>query len=789
MKGVPSGGPPGQAEQMRDPLRSPPPALDASDVERVAAEAFGLTGSMTPLASERDRNFRLDAGPRRSFVVKVQNPADDDSVVEMQTEALLHIARVDPSLPVMRVVPTTEGARWCSATAPDGRTSLIRVFTFLDGHNPRAEELDDAALRAWGATVARLGRALRGFFHPAAGYQIQWDIRLAPRLRSLLPHVADPSQRALVEEVLNRFDAHVAPRIPSLRAQVIHNDMSLDNVLVDADGRITDITDFGDMTHTASICDLAVTLADVLDGRPDALERAPAMIAGYASVTAIDDDEAAVLGDLVAARCATGVVISAWRLDLYPENAAYVSTFGQGAWRFLKLLEAAGFDHAARALAEAPERTGLPYRRGPTREVLERRRHRLGNAPLSYESPVHAVRGDGVWLFDPDGRRYLDAYNNVPVVGHGHPRVAGAVAAQTRALNTNTRYLHEAVVELADRMADSMPAGLDRVLVVNSGSEANDVAWRIAAHATGRRGAIVTEFAYHGITEATADLSPEEWGPSERPGHVELVPAPDGYRAIDLEEPGWAERHAAHVADAASALASRGTPLAAMFVDSAFTSDGILWPPAGYLRATDGHVHRAGGLLVADEVQAGHGRSGEALWSFQLSGIDPDVVTMGKPMGNGFPVAAVVTRSELADPFTDRTGFFSTFGGNPVACSAALAVLDVIEDEGLMANATRVGALLREGLQELHGRHEVIGDVRAWGLLIGVELVRDRTTRHPASHEAGTVVNGLRDRGVLIGSTGPAGNVLKIRPPLVFGPEHAELLVGALDEVLSSLPR
>src|SRR5439155_1148130 len=188
-------------------------------------------------------------------------------------------------------------------------------------------------------------------------------------------------------------------------------------------------------------------------------------------------------------------------------------------------------------------------------------------------------------------------------------------------------------------------------------------------------------------------------------------------------EPGWAERHAAHVADAASALASRGTPLAAMFVDSAFTSDGILWPPAGYLRATDGHVHRAGGLLVADEVQAGHGRSGEALWSFQLSGIVPDLVTMGKPMGNGFPVAAVVTRSELADPFTDRTGFFSTFGGNPVACAAALAVLDVIEDEGLMANATRVGTLLREGLQELHGRHEVIGDVRGWGLLIGVRLL------------------------------------------------------------------
>jgi 4-aminobutyrate aminotransferase-like enzyme len=495
------------------------------------------------------------------------------------------------------------------------------------------------------------------------------------------------------------------------------------------------------------------------------------------------------MGDLVAARSATSVVISAWRLGLYPENAAYVSTFGVGAWRLLQLFDAEGFDAVGRRLRDACVPRALPYRPIPTDELLARRRRAMGRAPLSYRRPVHLVRGEGAWMFDPEGRRYLDVYNNVPVVGHGHPRVVEAVAAQARALNTNTRYLHEAVVELAERLLATMPPGarFDRALFVNSGSEANDVAWRIARWATGRRGAIVSAFAYHGVTEATADLSPEEWSAGNQPGHVGLVAAPDGYRgSYRREQPGWPDSYAGNVAEVAGSLAERGTPLAAMFVDPAFTSDGILCPPPEYLRAAAAAVRAAGGLLVADEVQAGHGRYGEVLWSFQASGVVPDFVTTGKPMGNGFPVAAVLTRSDLVDGFADRTGFFSTFGGNPVACAAALAVLDVIEQEELSKNAAEVGGYLRKGLDELAGRHELIGDVRGRGLMVGVELVKDRSTREPAEEEARRVVEALRDRGVLIGATGPAESVLKIRPPLAFGREHADVLVEALDQALST---
>jgi 4-aminobutyrate aminotransferase-like enzyme len=403
-------------------------------------------------------------------------------------------------------------------------------------------------------------------------------------------------------------------------------------------------------------------------------------------------------------------------------------------------------------------------------------------------------------MYDPDGCPYLDCYNNVPVVGHSHPRVVAAIARQAATLNTNTRYLHETVVELAERLSATMPPGLDTVMFVNSGSEANDLAWRLATTVTGGRGGIVTEWAYHGITAAIADLSPEEWPHGERPPHVATIPAPDTYRLPGAEAPAgiegtrdsagpggaaaWAGGVAAHLADAVADLAARGFRPAAVYVDGAFTSDGIFAPPAAYLRELVRRAHAAGALFVADEVQAGYGRMGDGLWSFETAGIVPDVVTLGKPMGNGHPVAAVITRAEIVDRFAAETEFFSTFGGNPVACAAAMAVLDVVEDEGLTANAAAVGAEIRAAIRALAPRHAAAGDVRGRGLMIGVELVRDRATREPDAGLAVRVQNAMRERGVLVGTTARAGNVLKIRPPLVIDREDAALLLRVLEEAL-----
>src|SRR6185312_3948996 len=354
--------------------------------------------------------------------------------------------------------------------------------------------------------------------------------------------------------------------------------------------------------------------------------------------------------------------------------------------------------------------------------LAKRRSNALGPAltELTYDQPVHVVRSEGVWLYTDEGGRLLDAYNNVPVVGHCHPRVTEAVVRQTRLLNTHSRYLYEPLVELAERLVATMPSGtgLDAVMLVNSGSEANDLAWRLATAATGHRGAIVTEFAYHGVTTAIADFSPEEWPQGYRPEHVETI-SPFG----------------AGMADAVERLDARGHGLAATYLDCGFTSDGIWTPPVEDVQAIADATRAAGGVVIADEVQAGHGRTGTHRWSFAQYGFAPDVVTLGKPMGNGYPVAAVIARQELFDRLKEETEVFSTFGGNPVAARAALAVLDVIEDERIVENAARVGEELVGALRGLD-----IGEVRGRGLLIGVELETPELTE--------TVVNRMRDAGV-----------------------------------------
>jgi len=777
-----------KAMELGDPLVEPPPIATVTEMARMAATFFGVVGKLTPLGSERDLNFRLSSASDGEFVLKLHNPADSETVVDMQARALVHIESVDPGLPVSRVIRTRDGAPWASVTTPDGRQCLLRLFAFLQGHHATAGELDARALFEWGRSVARLGRALRGFFHPAAAYKIQWDIRHTPELRSMLDQVS-AADHPLVEAVLDRFDANVAPYLASLRAQVIHNDMGPGNVLVDEHGLITGITDFGDMTHTPLVCDLAVSLRDLLDGHPESLEMASVVIDGYQSITQLEHGEARLLCDLMAARCATAVVVTAWRSRLHPDNLSSTGLHPvAGPLALLSLLEEEGYEEASLRLQEAAQRPAgsiTVARRRRSDALLTARRAVLGKLELSYDQPLHLVRGDGVWLIDAEGRRYLDAYNNVPVAGHNHPAVAEAAFAQARRLTTNTRYLHEAPVELAERLLESVGAGLDRVLFVNSGSEANDVAWRIARHVTGAAGAVVTRFAYHGVTEATTNLSPEVWPPGYEPDNVKLAPAPDGYRGRHRrEDPRWQDRYGADVATAVDKVLESGAGLAATFLDTAFTSDGVLGPVPDYVRLAALATRAAGGLLVADEVQAGYGRTGEQMWSFAAAGIRPDLVTLGKPMGNGFPVAAVLTRSEIADDFIEKTGYFSTFGGNTVACAAALALLRVVEDERLSERAYEVGKFLRALLDQVGEAHGDVGDVRSWGLLVGVDLVGDRETREPATTRAREVVNAMRSRGVLVGSTGPHGNVVKIRPPLVFDRSHAELLAETLDTAL-----
>lgn len=420
-----------------------------------------------------------------------------------------------------------------------------------------------------------------------------------------------------------------------------------------------------------------------------------------------------------------------------------------------------------------------------TRGLIERRARLLGPAyRLFYKHPVQISRGSGVLLYDKDGNEYLDAYNNVVSVGHAHPRVVQAISEQLSVLCTHTRYLQEGILDYAEQLLPTFGGELGRsghLMLTCTGSEANDLALRIAQYHTSRQGIIITAEAYHGNSHLTAGISPSLGAASPLGTWVRQIPAPDSYRIPPENMGRWlADQVEIQIRD----LERHGNGLAAFIADAAFSSDGIFTHPADLLAPVAQVVHKAGGLYIADEVQSGFGRLGDTLWGYQRHGVHPDIVTMGKPMGNGFPVAGVAVSPQAVARFGHDMRYFNTFGGNTVAVAAAQATYDVIRDENLLDQARRVGDALRGGLRDLAQGHECIGDVRGAGLYIGVELVKDRSTKEPDAAMAAAIVNGLRERRVLISATGFHANTLKIRPPLVFTEAHAGRLLEALEDVL-----
>lgn len=424
------------------------------------------------------------------------------------------------------------------------------------------------------------------------------------------------------------------------------------------------------------------------------------------------------------------------------------------------------------------------------RRLMAQRSRLLGpNVPYFYDDPVHFVRGEGVWLFDHAGRRYLDCYNNVPHVGHCHPRVVEAIQRQTSLLNVHSRYLHENILEYAERLLATFDKSLNTLLYTCTGSEANDVALRMAQSETGNKGIIVTDFTYHGNTALVMELAtllPRD------DGHLpwlRSIPMPDSYRL----EPGertsqdMGARVLRHLDAAISSLQAEGHGVAALLICPIFANEGFPDLPPEFVSRMVSKVHVAGGLVIADEVQSGFGRTGTAMWGHQHSGFAPDIVTLGKPMGNGYPIGGVVVRREIMRTFRAKNLYFNTFGANPVAAAAALATLNVIQDEGLIENAHRVGAFAKVRFRELARRFPEIGEVRGSGLFFGGEFVKSRRTREADSELAKTVTNRMREEGVVLGLIGRNNNLLKIRPPMPFSIDHANLLFETLEGVLQRL--
>ena len=418
--------------------------------------------------------------------------------------------------------------------------------------------------------------------------------------------------------------------------------------------------------------------------------------------------------------------------------------------------------------------------------MLVRRKRLLGPAyRLFYDQPINIVRGEGVWLFDQNDKPYLDMYNNVPHVGHCNPRVVEAIRNQVGILNTHTRYLHDNVLDYAERLLDRFPSELDVAMFSCTGTEANELALRIARTYTQGTGLIVTEESYHGNSHAIAEISTEDNTPKDRSDYVVTVPAPDVYRGI-YRDTDAAQKYANHVELAIQELKKRGIKLAAFLIDTIISSSGVVEVPSGYLKKVAEIVNKAGGLFVADEVQPGFGRTGENFWGFEADRFVPDIVTMGKPTGNGHPMAATVIKRDLIEKFAKKTGYFNTFGGNPVSSAAGMAVLDVIEEESLQENALVVGDYLKKGIESLSSKYDFIGDVRGRGFFLAIEMIED-SSRMPATKAASNVVQELKKCGVLTNIIGPDENILKLRPPMVFSRENADFFLQQLNKVLNNI--
>ena len=769
-------------------LRSAPPVFSTAEAERIARDVYGLAVSVKPLSGERDCNFQMRTADGREFVLKIVDGAAQPEATACQIQVLRHLAETDPSLPVPKVFATQAGTD-LGSVLQSGHTYATCLMGYLPGRLLAEARPAPPLLLNVGATLARVDQALQGFFHPALAQHIAWDVRRLPELMEFAPLIESPSVRSAVAVVRDAME-ECLPRLRGLRSQAIHGDCHASNLLVDAAAEaVCGVLDFGDMIHAPLVLEPAVAMSELLtEGLVEVRDLAK-VLEGYARVQPLATADVAVLFDLIAARHAVTLLLHAWR-SRHNEQGARVIEKG-AAHAAASLANLLALDREA-LTQEWHEAAGTLQPRSAPVDLGRRQRLMGAGAELFYDKPLHLVRGEGVWLYDPSGRAYLDVYNNVPHVGHSHPHVVRAIQRQVAILSTHTRYLHESVLEYAEALTARCPPHLDACIFVNSGSEANDVAWRMAQFATGNQGGLVMAHAYHGITDAVAALTPGVGQPTD-PRVVTLAPPPPVLTANDTLSAADLALAIEDTDVALNTLASRGMAPAAFFIDTALTSSGIFDPPPAWLETVVERVRAAGGLVVADEVQYGLGRSGSHFWGFERRGLarpglTPDIVTLGKPVGNGYPMGVVIANRTLIEAFQAKFGFFSTFGGNPVAAAAGLAVLQVIENEQLLANAGHSGEYLRRRLAEVAAQHPCLGRVRGHGLLLGLEVLGPNAIS--AKKRTKKIVNALASRArVLIGSEGPLGNILKLRPPMPFRVEHADLLVQAIDAAASTIGR
>lgn len=718
---------------------------------------------------------------RKKYIFKTY-VADDDflDLIEAENETLFLLQKKRP-IAFPEPIPFSDGS-FIKTLRIEGQQKTCRVLSFLDGSFLGDVRHTPQLFKSLGTFLATMNQTLDSYKnYVIKSRKWEWDIQYLHLNKKYIEDIPEVNNRNVVKYFVQQFEEIVIPLLPKLRKSVIHNDANEWNLLI-TNNEISALIDFGDLAYSPLINELAVSLTYACYDKEEPLDWAPAILEAYHKTLPLQEQELEILYYLIAARLCMSVCNSAHAKKNDPENV-YASVSEKSAWRMLHKWIRINPIHAKNIFLSA---CGFPVSKPDSIEqVIERRYSSLSSIlSVSYKTPIHMTRSAFQFMYDTDGNTFLDAYNNIPHVGHSHPKVVDAAQRQMALLNTNTRYAYDLLAEYAEKLLSRFPDSLNKVFFVNSGSAASDLAIRLTYAHTKSKKLMVMEHGYHGNTQMSIDISDYKFNNKKGQGKKDYIlktPIPDTYRGTYTNNDGTAGFQYAQ--DAIKEIQESEFPIAAFISEPVVGCGGQIPLAKGYLKDIYPAIRKQGGVCISDEVQTGFGRLGTHFWGYEAQEVTPDIVILGKPMGNGHPIGAVVTNEEVAHSFSKGVEFFSSFGGNPVSCATGLAVLNVIEEEKLQENANQVGEYYKSLLSNLRNKYHCIGDVRGSGLFLGVEIVKSDSIQ-PDMKLAHYIKNELRNRHILISTDGPYDSVLKSKPPLCFTKENAKEVVNAIDEIL-----
>ncbi|WP_339654320.1 aminotransferase class III-fold pyridoxal phosphate-dependent enzyme [uncultured Maribacter sp.] len=657
---------------------------------------------------------------------------------------------------------------------------IFRLLTFVSG-TFLAESIHTTTLmESFGKTLADIDQSLFNLsITSIKAKQTQWDLQHFQKNWKYLSDIPDASDRSLVDYFCLQFNEHVLPLRYEFRQSIIHNDANDWNVLAQNDA-IAGIIDFGDMCYSWLINELAVALTYVLMDKENPLEIACQIITAYTTKLPLQEKEVDALYYLIAARLCTSVLNSAHSKKIKPESS-YITISEKSAWTLLRKWVTINPIKAKNSFRGASGFSKLPSKN--LEEQLGRRNKNISQAQsLSYKEPIQMSGAAFQYMYDSEGNTFLDAYNNIIQVGHCHPKVVRAGQRTIAKLNTNTRYIYEELLTYTDKLLSKFPSHLNKVFLVNSGSAASDLALRIAKTHTKKNMVMVLQHGYHGNTQNAIDISHYKYNHNGGTGKKDNIIETEMPKIFGTSIESKQEITEHYIASTNKKIQSNNGNIAAFIAEPIIGCGGQVPLPKTYLKSIYPEIRKQGGLCISDEVQVGFGRLGEYFWGYEMYDVVPDIVILGKPIGNGHPLAAVVTTEEISRSFNNGMEFFSSFGGNPVSCAIGNAVLEVIEEEELPKKAQLVGDYLKKELKTLQTQHKELADIRGEGLFLGVEILD--LNGKPGTNLASIIKNELRSKFILISTDGPYDNVLKIKPPLYFSKENTNKLVYEIDEIL-----